>query len=191
MAPGVRLLNVQATPFLPIPYNLDTTMDDSLLLAFKMLGGLVGFAIGAGIGSLLGAIWLRLAASWLNFSDIPYWNAFRCSLVSGLVVASINLAVGFNHGLSFRLLADDSFQMNSLPFQYGPTFFLYSIIFGLMLTAVIFRRIIQAKSDNQLMAFGDAVSLASLYYTISFFAFAICGAVVCLAIAILLSFIGA
>ncbi|EMB14498.1 putative membrane protein [Rhodopirellula europaea 6C] len=80
--------------------------------------------------------------------------------------------------------------MNSLPFQYGPTFFLYSIILGLMLTAVIFRRIIQAKSDNQLMAFGDAVSLASLYYTISFLAFVICGAVVFLAIAILLSFIG-
>ena len=77
-------------------------MDDSLLFAFKMLGGLVGFALGAGIGSLVGAIWLRLAATWLNFADIPYWTAFRCSLVSGL--ATHDQLVSEIRGVSDRLL---------------------------------------------------------------------------------------
>ena len=109
-------------------------MHDEILFVLNLLGGIFCFAVGLAVGSLLGAIWLRLAARWLRYADIPYFVAFRHVLLANFVTFTISFSVGINYSVSVRLIQFFSDQRQRVDFTYGytPTFFLISTIFGLI-----------------------------------------------------------
>ena len=147
-------------------------MEFDSLFAVKALAGVVGFGVGLCLGSVLAAIWLRLAALWLGFGNVRYGTAFKCVLLSNFVVAVIHFSIGFNYGLTSQLLSENSPSVRNFSFAFSPIYILYSLILGLVVTAAIFRRTIKGEGDLSLTPFGDSFALASLYYALTL-AFAI------------------
>lgn len=150
-----------------------------VLFALKLLVGVFAFGAGLVLGSLFAAIWLRLAAYWMKFGDVPFLTAFKSALMANFVVSTLNFSIGVNHGMSTAILRQMSDSSRQRPFDfsfaYSPTHYLYVTLFGLLITAAIFRRTIPqrdaasptADGDSRI-SFWDAMALASLYFAISF-----------------------
>lgn len=143
-----------------------------LLFALKALGGVVGFSIGMVLGSLVSAIWLRLAAQWLRFGNIPYVTAFKCAILSNFVVFTLNFSIGVNHGVTIAMLgqvfSDQRSQSMNFTFAYSPIYFLCATIFGLLVTSAIFCRTIPNNDTDSRITFGDSLALASSYFALAF-----------------------
>ncbi len=67
-------------------------MDVLAALFVKML-------LRAAFGSLIGAVFVRAAASWVEKQELDYWKAYGLYFVNYVVVMSIVLLVGFASGL--------------------------------------------------------------------------------------------
>ncbi len=152
-------------------------MDLTLIFALQVLVGFVCFLIGLGLGSLIAAIWLRLAAFWLRLGKVNFLTAFNAAFTSNLIVLLFNFSIGFNTRLtmmSLQALEDNGPSRSVLsPFAFSPIYFVYVTAFGLLITAVIFRRIISKdREPEEPMSFSDSFALAALYFALSF-AFAI------------------
>ena len=59
---------------------------------------MVGGPICAVIGSLIGAVLLRAAASWVLGEDVPYGDAFLTMLVAGIINGAVGFTAGFVYG---------------------------------------------------------------------------------------------
>lgn len=143
-----------------------------LTFALKALGGIIGFSLGMVLGSLVAAIWLRLAGKWMRFGNIPYIEAFKCDLISNFVIFTFNFSIGVNHGITIGMLGQMFSEPRSQPvnftFAYSPIYFLYSTIFGLLVTAASFCRTIPNKDKDSRITFSDSLALASFYFALSF-----------------------
>lgn len=142
------------------------------IFAIKALAGLVGCAIGTVAGSLIAAIWLRLAAKWLQIANIPYLTAFKSTLISNFIVLAFNFSVGVNHGLTVAMLkpsiSNRNFQTIDFSPSYPPTYFVYATVLALLMTAAIFRKTIPNNDTVPQISFGDSFALASFYFALSF-----------------------
>ena len=145
-----------------------------ILFLFKALSVVAGCLIGMVLGSLLSAIWLRLAARWMGFGKIPYLTAFTSALLSNFVALTFNLSILVaNQGITIALLEKISNQPDSYAidfiYLYPLIYFLYSTLLGLLITAVIFRRTLPNNKDNDSrLPFGDSLALTSLYFALAF-----------------------
>ena len=144
-----------------------------ILFLFKALSVVAGCLIGMVLGSLLSAIWLRLAARWMGFGKIPYLTAFTSALLSNFVVLTFNLSIGVNRGIAIALLDKMPTEPHShtidFTYLYPPIYFLYSTLLGLLITAVIFCRTLPNNKDNDSrIPFGDSLALTSLYFALAF-----------------------
>ncbi|MBA4030765.1 MAG: hypothetical protein C0478_07715 [Planctomyces sp.] len=143
-----------------------------LALAIQAIYGLVGTIFGILVSSLIGAVWLRLAAKWLRFNDIPYGTAFRSALITNFVVVTFNAFVSFNSILTILVIG--SMYNQSRPrnldfsFAFSPIYFMYATIFGVLVTAAIFLRTIPVKEADSRMTFADSLALASFYTGLTF-----------------------
>ncbi len=138
--------------------------------AYRAILVITVFAIALPVGSLLGAIFLRLAASLLGLGDIPFVTAFRAVLVSSFAVCMLHFSVGLNHGLIVdylgSLFARGSARPMELRYSYSPHFFLLSSTFSLLLTAVVFSTTVRRERDESRPRFVDCLTLAALYSAI-------------------------
>lgn len=165
-----------------------------ILFALKALAYIIGYAFATVVGSFISAIWLRLAAQWLGFVNIPYFNAFKSALISNFVVLTFNFSTGVNYGLSVGLLrqmsSQDSSRSFDLTYAYSPIYFLYATISAVLVTAVIFCRTLPDKESGSRFTFSDSIALTSFYFTLAF-AFATVLALLALCVvAALLTLIG-
>ena len=148
-------------------------MDDGFFTSLKLLAVIVGYFVGLAVGSLISAIWLRLAAMWLGFQRIPYLRAYGCVLVTNFAVSTLSFSTGVNHrvflALADRYLEnpDTGFRPPSMYLSFTPTLLFYVTVLGLLLTAALFARFVK-DTDSARIRFGDAFGLAALYYAISF-----------------------
>ena len=79
-------------------------LDLTLIFALQVLVGFVCFLIGLGLGSLIAAIWLRLAAFWLRLGKVNFLTAFNAAFTSNLIVLLFNFSIGFNTRLTMMSL---------------------------------------------------------------------------------------
>lgn len=142
------------------------------LFALKILAGVGGFVVGIVLGSLIAAIWLRLAAQWLRFATVPYLTAFKCALISNLVVFTFNFSIGFSYGLMTVLISqlppELRFRYVDFSSPISPIYFFCTTVFGILVTAAIFGRTISSKDSDTRITFSDSLALASLYFALSF-----------------------
>ncbi len=157
---------------------------------------LYAFAVivaGVLVSSLVGAIWLRLAATWLGFATIPYRAAFKSSLITNFILMSINGYVSFSSFYAITLIRglddDRGASMTNLAFGFPPLYFMYATAFGLLITAAIFMKTIPEKEANAGMKFFDAFGLAAFYFALTFAFLFIAGMIVLLVIGGILTFI--
>jgi uncharacterized membrane protein (UPF0182 family) len=143
-----------------------------LMFALQVLAGIIGFAIGMAISGLFAAIWLRLAARWLRFGDVPYFTAFKSVLISNFVIFTLNCVIGVNHSLMManpgQMFSGQRSRPVEFTFAYWPNYFLYMTVFGLLVTAAIFCRTIPDKDTDSRITFGDSFALTSFYFALAF-----------------------
>ncbi len=136
---------------------------------------LYGFALivaGLLVSSLVGAIWLRLAAIWLGFATIPYRAAFKSSLITNFILISLNGYVSLSSVFSISLLGgledDRGYSRMNLAFSFPPLYFMYATIFGLLITAAVLMKTIPEKESNAGLKFVDSLALAAFYFALTF-----------------------
>jgi hypothetical protein len=145
------------------------------VFALYSLIWVLAFLAGLALGSLVSAIWLRLAVQWLGFQPISYLGAFKSALIANFSVLMFHIGVGLNFGLTQVMNAiqrrgmDPQFQRfePSGVSNHPPIFFLYAAIFGLVLTAAIFSRTIPAPKEEPPLNFTQSLSIAAFYQALS------------------------
>lgn len=61
----------------------------------------------AAFGSLIGAVFVRAAASWIAKEELDYWKAYGLYFVNYVIMMSTVLLVGFVYGLLSNLFGLD------------------------------------------------------------------------------------
>lgn len=143
---------------------------EMFLSAVKFLAIFIGVGVGLMIGSLISAIWLRLAAQFLSFNRVPYLTAFKISLVSNFVMFVLNFSIGANQGLALAAMKPNMRRLTTLDYghYFSPIYFLLATVGGVLLTALVIGRMLPREEKEPRVSFGDTVVLSSLYIAISF-----------------------
>lgn len=158
-----------------------TPTDPSIMFPFWLLVGLVAAIGGFLLGALVSAMWLRLAALLLKLGNISFLTAFKAVLLANFTVGIFNAAIGANHSFMLAMaraqqqpgrgFGSSIFESDQFIYMvisgYNPTYMLYSSLFGLLLTAVIFCRVLPGE-NNAPLTFRDSIALSALYFAISF-----------------------
>src|SRR5690242_8063870 len=90
------------------------------ILLPMLLGSLAVVAIGLFLGSLLNAVWLRLASAWLRIGEFGFDKAFGTAFMSTFVFAALAYALALAIWLGMRSQDPTSFRVN-LMFFLSPT----------------------------------------------------------------------
>lgn len=129
-------------------------------------------AIGLTVASVVGAIWLRLAASFLQFGNVPFRTAFKCTLLSNLFIVVLNFSIGFQHmihtAIVSKVLSDERQITHNFGYQYPPIYFFYTVVFGLLISAAIISRFVRDDDGSSRIRFSDSLALACAQYACSF-----------------------
>jgi hypothetical protein len=146
--------------------------------------GVAVLVVGAILFSFYCAVWLRVAARWLNLGAVPYMTAFRSAFLANLVVWVLLFSTSVSQQLTIwtaRALVKvggseyyeawppyydyDSYDRRAYP-PPSPISPLVHAIVALLLTAAILGRTIPSKDGQARIAFGDALALAGVYYAL-------------------------
>lgn len=145
-------------------------MTSPIVFAFWAFIYFFSFLAGVLVGSLISAIWLRLAVEWLGFKPIPYLASFKSALISSFSLLMFNLGVGFNQGLLAIMRGGSPGQTmdpRALLAMYEPIYFLWTAMFGLVVTAAIFTRTIPVPRDEPPLTFPQCLAIAVFYQALS------------------------
>ena len=138
-------------------------LDDLLPIVIGLFGSVLGIVI----GSLLGAMVVRVCSLLLKFGEIPFLNAFKAVGLAMFVNFTLNFIVGFNQGF---LMAATGFRNRGYPgmssefmFQFfTPMFFLHSILSSIFISALFFCVVVERKNQPTKLTFVEASSLSAL-----------------------------
>jgi hypothetical protein len=145
-------------------------MTSPIVAAFYWFVYLLAVLAGVLIGSLISAIWLRLAVQWLGFKPIPYLASFKSALISNFSLLMFNLGVGFSQGVLALMRSGgpgQSTDPRALLSMYEPTYFLWTAVFGLVMTAAIFTRTIPVAPNESPLTFPQCLAIAVFYQALS------------------------
>jgi hypothetical protein len=145
-------------------------MTSPIVVALFSLVWFGAFLGGVAVGSLISAIWLRLAVEWLGFKPIPYLASFKSALISNFSLLMFNLGVGFNQVLLSVMQGGGpgrSMDPRAMLSMYEPVYFLVAAVFGLVMTAAIFSRTIPTPKDEPPLSFAQSLAIAVFYQALS------------------------
>lgn len=173
-------------------------MDKALSLIAAISIGIVVFVVVLMVAAACGAIALRFAALIMGFGRLASFTAFKAALLANFVMLVLQSAASFQFAwfvLMMQIQANGMGygrgmygpQLYEMGFGVSPTFYLLGIMFGLVTTALVFGRMLPTDSDNRLMNFRDALTLAAVYQAFLFALLIVFGMIIFVLISLLMS----
>jgi hypothetical protein len=138
--------------------------ESGILVLLYALAGVVAALLSIAVASLVSALLLRLAATWLGLGLPRYAIAFRAALTANFITFSLNLlGIGTTVFLSLsRPRGMYSYDVQPA-YLISPTYLLLAAVIGLAVTAAILYRMVPNQPTAGRLNFGDAAALSALY----------------------------
>jgi hypothetical protein len=128
-----------------------------------LFGSFIGVAVGLLIGSLINALFLRLASSWLRIGEFGFDKAFRTAFMSTFVftpIGTLVLAIWFR-----SLPVESSSSQGNLLYFFSPANVFYLMAGFVLGHALIFSHRLTG-ADGSPLRFEKATVLALVYFGI-------------------------
>lgn len=134
----------------------------------QMLLACAALVVSLVVGSLIGAMVVRVASNVLKLGEIPFLNALKATALATFVTLSLNFAAGFQQGLALAnglgsYQGMPGYMVREVVMQFfSPGFMLMSLLSGLFITAIFLCLVVERKDNTTKLTLVEGLGLASL-----------------------------
>ena len=129
----------------------------------QMLLACAALVVSLVVGSLIGAMVVRVASNVLKLGEIPFLNALKATALATFVTLSLNFAAGFQQGLALANGRTPGYMVREVVMQFfSPGFMLMSLLSGLFITAIFLCLVVERKNNTTKLTLVEGLGLASL-----------------------------